>query len=114
MRFAVVFLLAIVLAVPAGAATLTRYWSVAHAMRSIDGARVRVGTRVLRIHADTTVCSGKGRRIRRQGMRMWSRFVCTFTTFTKIGLDRDLEFDVQVTGRARFLIRDADWIAAIR
>ena len=83
-------------------------------MRAIDGVRVRVGTRVVRIEADTALCSGAGPTIRRQGVRMWSRFVCTFTTFTKSGPDRDLEFHVYVTGQARFAIRDAHWIRGVR
>jgi hypothetical protein len=111
MRFTAVLLVALVIAVPARAVTLTRYWSVAHVMRAIDGVRIRVGTRVVRIDKDTTLCSGEGRKILRHGVRAWSRFVCTFTTFTKTGLDRDLEVRVYVTG---FAIRDAHWIRGVR
>lgn len=114
LRLAAAFLVALVLAVPVRAATLTRYWTLTHAMRAIDGVRIRVGTRVVRIETDSTLCSGEGRRIRRHGERMWSRFVCTFTTFTKSGVDRDLEFHLYVTGRTLFAIRDAHWITAIR
>jgi hypothetical protein len=114
MRFAAVLLVALVIVVPARAATLTRYWSVAHVMRAIDGVRLRVGTRVVRIDTATTLCSGEGRKVIRHGVRTWSRFVCTFTTFTKAGLDRDLEFQVYPTSRTRFAIRDAHWITGVR
>jgi hypothetical protein len=113
MRFAAVLLVALALAIPAGAATLGRFWSIAHVMRATDGVHLRVGTRVVRLHADTMLCSGEGRRIRLHGVRMWSRFACTFTT-TKGGVDLDLEFQVYVTGRTRFAIRDAHWIRSVR
>jgi hypothetical protein len=111
---AAAFLVAVVFAVPSRATTLTRYWTLAHAMRAIDGVRIHVGTRVVRIETDSTLCSGEGRSIRRHGERKWNRFVCTYTTFTKSGLDRDLEFRLYVTGRTRFVIRDAHWIGAVR
>jgi hypothetical protein len=114
MRVAAALLIALVLAAPAGAATLDRYWSVTRVMRAVDGVRIRVGTHAIRIHNDTTLCSGEGRSIRRGGVRRWSRFVCTFTTFTKAGIDRDLEFQVYVTGPKRFAIRDAHWISGVR
>jgi hypothetical protein len=76
--------------------------------------RVRVGTRVVRIHSETTLCSGRGRPIRRQGVRMWSRFSCTYTTFTRQGIDRDLDFQVDVVSAKRFVIHDAHWITAAR
>jgi hypothetical protein len=114
MRFTVVLLIALVLAAPARAAELTRYWSVAHVMRAIDGVRIRAGTRIVVIDRDTTLCSGEGGSTRRHGLRMWSRFACTFTTFTKRGLDRDFEFHVYVTGGTQFGIHDAHWIRAVR
>lgn len=115
MRLAASLLVVLALAVPsARAIALPRYWSVAHVMRAVDGVRTRVGTRSVRIHADTTLCSGEGRRIRRHGVGMWSRFGCTFTTFTKTGPERDLDFRVYVTGRTRFVIRDAHWITGVR
>jgi hypothetical protein len=83
-------------------------------MRSIDDVRVRVGARVVRIHTETTLCSGDGRPIRRRGVRMWSRFSCTYTTFTKQGVDRDLEFRVDVVSAKRFVIRDVHWIVGSR
>jgi len=115
MRLAAALLVVLVLAVSsARATTLPRYWSVAHLMRAVGGVRIRVGTRSVRIHADTTLCSGEGRRIHRYGVGMWSRFVCTFTLFTKTTPDRDLEFHAFVTDRTRFVIRDAHWIRGVR
>ena len=114
MRLAAALLVVLVLAVSsARATTLPRYWSVAHLMRAVGGVRIRVGTRSVRIHADTTLCSGEGRRIRRHSVGMWSRFACTFTAFTKTGPGRDLDFQVYVTGRTRFAIRDGHWIRGV-
>jgi hypothetical protein len=90
------------------------YWPMAKVMRSIDGARVRVGTRVVRIDTETTLCAGEGRSVRRRGIRRWSRFACTFTTFTRQGVDRDLDFQVRVVGRRRFVIYHARWVGASR
>jgi hypothetical protein len=104
----------LVLASSAGGRTLTAYWPMTKLMRSIDDVRVRVGERVVRIHSETTLCSGGGRAIRRRGVRMWSRFWCTYTTFTRQGVDRDLEFRVDVVSAKRFVIRDAHWINATR
>ena len=115
MRLGVV-LVVVVLAVaaPAGARALRWYWSISKVMRLIDDVRVRVGTRVVRIHRETTLCSGEGLSPRRAGIRRWSRFACTYTTFTKQGVDRDLDFRVRVTGMRRFVITDAHWVRATR
>lgn len=79
-------------------------------MRKLDGDLVRVGSRKVRIHSDTTLCSGRGQSIRRNGVRMWRRFLCTYTTFTKSGVDRDLEFRVRVLGASRYTVWDAHWV----
>ena len=101
-------------ATPAAGRALRWYWSMAKVMRAIDDVRVRVGTRVVRIHSETTLCSGEGPSIRRRGIRMWGRFSCTYTTFTRQGVDRDLDFQVRVTGVRRFVIRDAHWVGTSR
>jgi hypothetical protein len=106
-----VFLL---LVAPAAGRAVTAYWPMTKLMRSIDDVRVQVGARVVRIHTETTLCSGDGRPMRRRGIRMWSRFSCTYTTFTKQGVDRDIEFRVDIVSAARFVIRDAHWITASR
>jgi hypothetical protein len=113
-RFVAPWLAFVVLAASAGGRASTKYWPMAKLMRSIDDVRVRVGTRVVRIHSETTLRSGGGRPIRRRGVRMWSRFWCTYTTFTRQGVDRDLEFRVDVVSAKRFVIRDAHWISATR
>jgi hypothetical protein len=114
MRLGALIAISLVLAAPAAGRALRWYWPVVKVMRVIDNARIHVGTRLVRIDSDTTLCSGEGRSIRRAGARRWTRFVCTFTTFTKGGADRDLEFRVFVTGRNRYAIRDARWIGAAR
>jgi hypothetical protein len=114
-RFGVVLtILLLTLAAPAAGATLRWYWPMAKVMRLIDDTRIRVGTRAVRIHSETTLCSGERPSVRRQGIRRWSRFSCTFTTFTRQGLDRDLDFRVRVVGRRRFVITDAHWVRAAR
>jgi hypothetical protein len=101
-------------AAPALERALTAYWPMTKLMRSIDGVRVRVGARVVRIQTETTLCSGVGRGLRRRGIRVWSRFSCTYTTFTTQGVDRDLEFRVDVVSVRRFVIRDVHWIVGSR
>jgi hypothetical protein len=112
--FAARWVVFLVLAAPAGGLTLTTYWPMTKLMRSIDDVRVHVGMRVVRIHSETTLCSGGGRPIRRQGVRMWSRFSCTYTTFTRQGIDRDLDFRVDIVSARRLVIRDAHWVTATR
>jgi hypothetical protein len=99
---------------PAAVPASTAYWPLAKAMRMLDGTRVRVGSRVVRIRSETTLCAGEGASIRRRGVRRWSRFTCTYTTFTRQGLDRDLDFRIRVTGARRFTIVDAHWVRAPR
>jgi hypothetical protein len=79
-------------------------------MRSIDDVRVRVGARVVRIDAETALCSGEGRSIRRRGVRTWAHFRCTFTTFTATGPGRDVEFRLHPLDARRFQITGARWI----
>jgi hypothetical protein len=83
-------------------------------LRRIDGAKARVGTRTLLIDSETTLCAGRGPSIRRNGVRVWRRFVCTYTTFTKSGVDRDLDFRVLVLSARRYVILDAHWVQAPR
>jgi hypothetical protein len=114
-RYGVVLIvLLLVFAPPAAGRALRWYWPMAKLMRAIDDVRVRVGTRVVRIHTETTLCSGEGPSIRRREVRRWSRFSCTYTTFTKLGVDRDLDFRVRITGTRRFVITDAHWVGTGR
>jgi hypothetical protein len=45
---------------------------------------------------------------------MWRRFVCTYTTFTRGGVDRDIDFRVRVRGATRYVVTDAHWVRATR
>jgi hypothetical protein len=99
------------LAAPAGAHDVPFYWSITKVMRAVDDTRVRVGTNVVRIRADTTLCAGEGRSRRRGGVRQWRHFRCTHTT--RRGLGRDIDFRVHVLGVRRFVITDARWVADV-
>jgi hypothetical protein len=99
-------------AAPAAAHDVPYFWSVAKVMRVTDDVRVRVGKSVVRIHAETTLCSGQGASRRRRGVRRWRHFVCTYTT--RPGLGRDVEFRVHVLGVRRLLITHAHWIGETR
>jgi hypothetical protein len=79
-------------------------------MRSIDGVRIRAGSTVVRVEADTTLCSGEEAPIRRNGTRVWERFRCTFTTFGAGGPERDLDFRVDPLGPRRFSVSDVRWV----
>jgi hypothetical protein len=101
-------------AAPAAAHDVSYLWSVAKVMRVTDDARVRVGKSVVRIDAETTLCAGQGTSRRRRGVRRWRHFVCTYTTFTRGSVDRDLDFRVHVLGIRRFVITDAHWVGETR
>jgi hypothetical protein len=100
----------LVLAAPAAAHDGRFFWSVAKVMRATDDVRLRVGTTFVRIDEATTLCSGQGTSRRRNGVRRWRHFLCTYTT--RRGLGRDVEFRVHVLGLRRFVITDARWIGA--
>ena len=114
MRAGVVLVAFLVVAAPATATTAGRYWSTAKVLRRLDGAKVSVGARVVRVRSATTLCAGQGTSIRRHGIRLWRRFVCTYTTFTKAGVDRDLDFRVRTISGTRFAVWDAHWVRQAR
>jgi hypothetical protein len=87
----------------------SRYWSLQKVMRKIDEMQIRVNQRVVRVESDSALCSGEGASIRRGGVRMWRRFACTFTTFTKRGIGRDLEFRLRMTSATRVVVFDVRW-----
>jgi hypothetical protein len=97
-------------AVTATAAAGTWYWPMAKVMRVLDGTRVHVGTKTVRIQSETTLCSGEGRSVRRNGVRGWSRFACNYTTFTRRGSG----VPGARAGRRRFRIVDARWVPTPR
>lgn len=101
-------------AATAGAADAGPYWTITKVLRRVDGARVHVGSRTVRIDSETTLCAGRGTSIRRNGVRLWRRFACTYTTFTKAGVDRDLDFRVIVRSPRRYIIKDAHWVQTPR
>jgi hypothetical protein len=113
-RLAAVVALCFALASGAAASTSDAYWPVAKVLARIDGARVSIDGRRVRVVSASTLCSGEGPSLRRRGVRMWRRFACTYTTFTKAGVDRDLEFRVRVRDGRRFRIADAHWIGVSR
>jgi hypothetical protein len=78
-------------------------------MKKIDGARAIIGSRPVRIRAETTLCSGSGTPGGTDEVRRWRVFDCTYTTFAG-GIDRDLEFRVDVLGHGRFRISDVRWV----
>jgi hypothetical protein len=100
---------ALVLAASAAAHPGPWCWTLTKTMRRIDGARIHVGSRRIRVDRDTTLCSAEGRRIRRRGNVYSKHFLCTYTT--NGGLGRDVQFRVHVLGRTRFVITDGQWIA---
>jgi hypothetical protein len=85
-------------------------WSVARVMQAIDGKRVPVAGRRVRIETDSTLCGGEGASARERGVRRWSRFDCTFTTFGARGIERDLEFRVRVVDARRLSITGVRWV----
>jgi hypothetical protein len=114
MRTAAVLIAVGFLSATAAGQTSASYWSVTKVMRRIDGARVLVGTRTVKIDSDTALCAGRGPSIVVKRIRRWRRFACTYTTFTKRGVDRDLDFRVRVLGTRRYRIYDAHWVVGIR
>ncbi len=111
MRVGVV-LSALLLAAPAAEAALP-YWSIGKVLRRVDGAPIHIGARAVRVESDSTLCSGYGTSIRRGRIRMWRHFNCTYTTFTRAGVDRDLDFRLHVRGVTRFTISDAHWVSGV-
>jgi hypothetical protein len=79
-------------------------------LRRLDRASLVVRSRPIPVRSATTLCAGSGRPVRRNGTRMWHRFACTFTTFTRAGVDRDIDFVVYVRSRTRLAIASAHWV----
>lgn len=104
----------LVLAATASAHERGADWSLAKVMRNVDDTRIRVGSRVVRVDSDTTLCSGEGRWVRRRGVRSWRHFRCTFTTFVGLLPGRDLEFRVHPLAAQRHAVTNAHWIPILR
>jgi hypothetical protein len=108
MRRTIVWVAALVLAAPASAHSAPFYWPIGKTLRMIDGKRIRVGDRIVRIHSATVLCSGTGPRKRKAGKMRWKHFDCTYTTGG--GLGRDVEFRLHVLGKVRFRVTDVRWV----
>jgi hypothetical protein len=107
-------LAAFLLCVTSASATSAQYWSLDRVHRQLDRTVIVVGSQRVRVHSATTLCAGAGRPIRRSGIRMWRRFTCRYTTFTKAGLGPDLDLLVYVRSATRFSVARANWVEGIR
>jgi hypothetical protein len=97
--------------VPAIAAVApSGFWSLGKTMHRLDGMRLRVGARVVRLDAPSLLCSGVGRAVRDRGVRKWRRFHCTYVAFIS-GVTYDCEFRAVVV-RGRLSLLDPRWIGA--
>ena len=79
-------------------------------MQLIDHTRIRVGDRIIRIDAGTTLCSGVGRGVRRRRVRVWGEFDCTYSAFVGARI-YDCGFRVDVIGPREYRIRDTRWLS---
>jgi hypothetical protein len=84
------------------------HWPLQKTMQRIDGKRIHIGGRVVRIDSETTLCSGAGRSVRQGGLRAWKHFDCTYSLFARQGI-YDCEFRVHVLGLRKYLITNARW-----
>jgi len=111
MRLRVALILSsLVLAAPAAGHVEGGAWPVEKAVRLADGKRLRVGTKTIRVDADTTLCSGEGRGARRRGVRVWTHFRCTFTTFRGVLPGPDVEFRLHALDMRRLALTNAVWV----
>jgi hypothetical protein len=92
-----------------GAEPVGPAWSLAKVMKLIDGERVMVDGRRVRIRSATALCSGVGEARELGGVRRWRAFDCTYTLF-RGGIDRDLEFRVSVLGKDSYLLSHFRWL----
>jgi hypothetical protein len=83
-------------------------WPYAKLIDRLEGRRLVVGGRTVRLDRGLLTCSGTGRAVVRGGTRHWRRFICTQTTFAN-GVDRDVSFDVAVGSGDRLVTSSARW-----
>jgi hypothetical protein len=93
----------------AAAAERADFWSLGQTMRRLDGMRIRIGGRPVRLDAPTLLCSGVGRSFRQNGVRRWHRFHCTYVAFVH-GETYDCDFRVLVVDRRHLSVRDPRWV----
>jgi hypothetical protein len=84
-------------------------WSLQKVMQRLDGTRVRVESRLVRIDSETMLCSGVGGSARVNGTRAWKHFDCTYSVFVLGHGIYDCEFRVHVLGPRRYLVSNAHW-----
>ena len=84
----------------------TTTWPYTALMQRIDGARVRLPDRVIRVDRDLVICNGEGTPVIRAGVRRWKHFTCTQTLIQNGRVGRDATFRVHVVSPTRFLITD--------
>ncbi len=98
-------------AVAAPAATAHRgpgYWSRAQMVERLDGARITVKGRKIRLDASTFTCGGMGRGWVKAGVRRWKHFRCVQPLFPPGRLAApDALFRVHPLGRRRFVVSHA-------
>jgi hypothetical protein len=93
---------------PSGPAHAGVAWTHDALMRRLDGRRLRVGGRTVRIDPATLTCGGVGRPAgRMHGQPVWSRFRCIQPTFPPGAIvGPDAIFIVQPTGAHELVIRE--------
>ena len=84
------------------------YWPFGKVIRTLDGTKIRIGRRTVRIEGAVTACTGQGRARNRRGRPAWNHFRCIRSTLSPRG--RDFAFVVHVHGTRRFTISEAHFI----
>jgi hypothetical protein len=84
-------------------------WTIQKVMQRIDGTRIYVNKRPLRVDSETMLCSGLGRPVRQRGTRTWKHFDCTYSVFAAGRGIYDCDFRVHVLGLRKYLITNARW-----
>jgi hypothetical protein len=85
------------------------HWPLQKVMQRIDGKRIHIRRRALRIDLETTLCSGLGPAVRQRGMRTWKHFDCTYSAFIAGRGIYDCDFRVHVLAVRDYLITNARW-----
>jgi hypothetical protein len=85
------------------------HWPLQKVMQRIDGKRIQIDGRVVRIDSETTLCSGLGRAVRQRGIRAWKHFDCTYSVFVAGHGIYDCELRVHVLGLRKYRITNARW-----
>jgi hypothetical protein len=85
-----------------------RAWTQETVLRRLDGRRIIVAGKALRLDGSTLVCGGVGRPARRRGSARWTRFRCLQPTFPPGAVaGPDAVFLVEPASGRRLVVRDA-------